>query len=447
MRSAQGLEEMSASDIQKKLDSGSFMTSATRSALTDRLQLLTENDISDRLHFVAKKKEDICVTKNKSVHLDQEMFPDFITTSVNETKNNIDFTKFVEEGDGPSEQVVKSININYSDITNMISSAALLRIKTYYRELGHRIKILDTIRLLRHRDMQNIHKHFKYEELVQHERRLNECICSCEKMEIILASLRKIHKAGNFSTTDLAQKKIFVSYVKEALLNYETELCCIERDIDSIVGNPDAAVIENCIVKVQSVLKKFIRENDPQINCEYYVALHNTVATPTDYTLVLTGISKYCYEDINFGPNFYDVSDKFLQHVTIDQLEKLFDRKYASDWDDYFVLCHSDSKIRINYTIGDKQMIRTGDLNIRDLPADVKVFSTLVFNVSNDSVYLPRNEKKYISNWHYQQNDGVQNKDFVNAVFDELMTNDKHGILKPHMQKSFRVLASKTSRA
>jgi len=456
------IDGMSLEDIQKKLNSGSFMSTNTRQSLTDRLKFLTQNDISDRFHTLSKKRETV-VKKVQTKSINGTMFPDLVALQTDKQKNNIDFTKFAKDENVCHELVDKNINIYYDDILKLYNDFALLRIKLYHNELSNKIKILWTIELLKHPNIKAFHDYFKYDKLKRREEKIIECLSTCEKLNFLceyVKILEKIYTSSTVNDEDLRfitdnRSIIFqIKYVSDFFEKHVEIIQVIEEIIDTLIKRlaertmyPDSTdLMQKIKIYVQYLLKNIIAESDPHIDCEYYVSLHNTVQQPSEYTIMPIGASTNYYVEFDeFAEHQIEIYDRCLREITIDELENVFKEKYNSRCDDFFAINDDNKKIHINYIINDRNSIKTGTLNIVNAPPTMNIFSSMISNKPNNDIFLQRNLKKYGSNWCNKTNQFGTNKQFVDAIFDELIAVD-NGIMKPYMKKSFRNLASKTSR-
>ena len=137
------INDMSAADIQEKLNSGSYMSSNTRKTLTDRLNMLSENG------SYTKKKE-AGAQKPQSKSINDAMFPTFITVE-SKSMNSLDFAKFAKNESSHSQELLnKDININYDEISKIYDDFAFLRLKLYHNELYNKTRILCAIKLVKH---------------------------------------------------------------------------------------------------------------------------------------------------------------------------------------------------------------------------------------------------------------------------------------------------------
>jgi hypothetical protein len=469
------IDDMTVTDIQEKLNSSSFISSNTRQTLTNRLNFLLENDISDRFRTLSKKKE-VIEKKVQSKHIDDTMFPIFMT-GPNKSKSNLDFTKFAKNGEDCSRELIdKNINIGYNDVLEIYDKFAFLRIKLYHNELSNKIRLLHIIKLLKHHDTERFYDHFGYDKLVRREEKIRDCISICEKMIFVRTYIKKIEELYmKLSNEEIFKSVIdnrdFISQVTYSLSDYETHVTTmqsIEDILDILIqrlieqnmsSNQEdreryytnsKELIQKILMDSQHILKNIITCNDPHIVCEYYVSLHYNNQS-SNYLISALGASTNYY--VNFDDEFMshrlEMQDRYLRSITVDQLEKIFKEKYDSKWEDFFVVYDGNKKIHMNCMINDRDSIKTGTFDIINISKDISVFSSMISNddKQNDQSFLPRNNKKYISNWH-QRESGLEcsNKQFIDTIFDQLSELDKHGIMRPQIKNSFRVLASKTSR-
>lgn len=519
--SLSSFSKMTPSEIVNFLNSGKFISPSTRELLENKLKdARLTNKFSALDEFFAlisnkssessnkfKKNE----SKNELEYKLEEDFPKISDKEIS-SKPIIDFNKLNiintnEQNDNFSLFVDNKLLIDYQDIIDLYNFFAIYRIKMYHLILNRKIHIFDSLQFINPSNATIFKMHYNYHYLFEKELEIKKCleiIINLNNLIYILESISIIFKSQN-SILDFKKQSLITEKITNLEINYDYLMNILENDHQEILKHLDVIKqittkikefifyllsndfndklitenylndINNSITNTHILIDKIIKNYDPHINCDYYIEFNNNI----NEKIIPLGLSTYCYldcnDEINLKTNNTYLSNDLLQNITIEDLDKILNKKIYKRPKYFINIWIPDEKIKqmyINYYINTILNFK-GYVQINNLPKNCGVLtSTFGKSVENDNLIIPTEPTNtLINNWlnsrikneiyainrnefnslnpsftkNYRFSDTNKNSFVVDYVFNELLKNDSHYIVNQGMFDSFKELAYYTS--
>lgn len=295
--SSKPIESMTLEECRAELSSGKFMVSSTKKKLTDRIAYLesipaTTNISTNRFYALNDNQntEEYPELKlNKSSSLKKSTTIDYskIISSSTEIKQK---STLLTEG---------KIHIDYSKLMAIYDSAAIYRIRMHYISLNKKISVINLLMLAGNKYVDYIINKYNFTELIFEEKRVYDTL-------LMYISLNKLLETFNECYNIVANKKIrdiseFVdAYYQSIMENYyniylgeynnavSITLYSMNKIVEQLLFATDTEQfinrVKNCIMDIERIIDQLIKENDPHIDCEYYVDIVDDVENPIKLT-------------------------------------------------------------------------------------------------------------------------------------------------------------------
>jgi hypothetical protein len=400
--------------------------------------------------------------------------------------------------------------LSFNEIQKMYNSYAIFRIRLHYVVLNRKINILDTI----DREFPDKGKYFKevfgYNDLILSVKRMEICIMVwmlfndfnllnekntitkyLEKCNTILKTNNLEKIKNDYIYEEIKSLHIRCENIINLMSNCLQKYLSVFRDLseftqiilnDIFTLKNISHLMEKMVTirrKIMDINHQIIMDNDPHIECDYYVQLSakhkfNIIRMLAISSLVFIR----CDSPIDLSTKNKKIDPKELYDITEEKLRNYFNKRINSD--DYYInldmrFCTSPfPKIRylnIYYCIDEEIPNEKIFVKITDLPKNVHVLASVLYNRKlekkidvppipkknklwlNDRSQVPLSVEEYETldpqiKKYYKREDTSKNIFTVDYLFNSLITEDRNNnntFIKPIMLDSFRDLAIQTS--
>lgn len=401
------------------------------------------------------------------------------------------------------------IVIPFHDIQEIYNFFGIYRIRMRYLILNRKMHLLETLNLLNPAKSLIFNRIFDYDDAVVEELHLRKCLTICMNLPFVMECINMLVHLLNECNTNLLSKNIINNLIDEVNCYYE-DIAHIKNlfvddfskyysDIDAymqFIGTvlkkisnatndkilyfiSEASIINS---RIDTLIDKIVFENDPHIDCDYYVSLRNDQGNLFQSYGLSTSIYLSCDDEINLSTQNESMDDIVLSHISEEMFSRFFSKKHFNVFDcdqndAYFMKINLRGRkyqsISINYFMEDILPKAQMTMKIINLPQDSSMYSSVLHNHDLDEkieIVVPM--KVHIDNWtkrathnnlynmseteydlldmsikdNYEYEDTNTNIFMVDCLFDDLMENDELGtIIRPEMRDSFIKLSKMTS--
>lgn len=544
---AKNVSNMTVTEIAIMLNSGQYISAATKKQLQEKLQyernMNRYNALDEFFAIAGSKNEPSTKSKSKKNKNHNDEFPTLDNKSDNHNSHNnaidqknINFGSIVGKKN-PEELIIddkinplfvnNQLVLSWADIDEIYEYYAIYRIRMQHIILNKKIYMIDSIDAMNPGKADIFKKYFNYDRMVGQENQLSNCLnilleirslTNCFKLIIDLltkyrnrlalnelidpAPLKKMLDAINSSYQEIKLiANLFVGPFSKYLDEINKYLDFIENlleNISNITGsigtdkNVSLTILSQASVmylKIDKLIDQIIDDNDPHIECEYYVSLKSSASNPIFPYGLSTSIYLSCDEEIGlsdlcakqqieqdfglFTNKNKSVDKSHIENLTQDEFSNYFAKMKADNNKSHFIkiiLKHPNYRcISLNYDLEEiipvpkasikitglpeNTLLSTSILRNRNLDEKMKIFNTPNINLTNilnrrthNDLYKLSEPELNLFGSDWKDYYSTKNIFVVDYLFNEMLNHDRNNILiNTSMIYSFRDLANKTS--
>lgn len=417
-------------EINSYLNSGKYISSATRKMLEDKLRRNPEN---------RSQKNDIIQPFKQC--LKKEYFPELVkddnqkiekgdigrSSEARNGGNVINYGNIIENNDTiiPSCLIVDNqLTISFKHILQMYDYYAIYRIRLQYLILNRKIHILDSINYLNVTKGQRFKQIFEYHKWMKEEDKIKQCLYTYMILSQIIHYFKELklllvychtylqdHKSlksteidkiiiktkreccgikfipkminGNLSEYLSEYLSMIMLYIK-FIINTVNNIYNLDKDsIDAIISETS----EKCN-DIQSIISKIITINDPDLDCNYVVSIEESADNPIIPQGLATFIYLPCNEEINLSTKNKFICDNKLQVITESELREMFSKSKVGNCYNIIKIYLADKYkfININYVLHNVKIpSKTTRIKITNTDKTISILDTMLTNESTNN--------------------------------------------------------------
>lgn len=442
-------------------------------------------------------------------------FPSLYEKKTQENKTIINFRYVINKGENMDQKKTlfsgDHLILSWYDVQKMYQSYAIFRIRLQYIILKRKISTLNLIEKEYPEKGKHFKDIFKYEDLVLEEEKMRICIMIWMLFEefdlfgeknILAKYLEKCRTSLENNVILEKNKNDDILKIKSLYSQCKNIIGLISKDFQKYIPFfrelldfvnailKETIVIENifCLKNrlstihgmILDTMQQIIMENDPHIDCDYYVQLSAKRKTGPICNLGIgSSVFVLCNSPIDLTTKNKKINYESIDDITEEYLRDYFEKKKPSD--DYYInldmrnykssssITPKSKCINIYYCIDEEIPKEKIFVKIIDLPKNIYVTASILYNYNLerkiDIAPIPGRNKMWLNNRskelmneeeyqsldpqlkkYYKYNDTSKNIFIVDYLFNSLLKEDQNNkYIKPYMLESFRDLAIHTS--
>ena len=466
------MNKMTFDEITAFLNSGQYISVSKKKSLQNKLASMKIDKNFKNVKTKIKPIDDFpCLNQIKPIIANKSENLNFskvlYDTNIDKKPNNL-----VQD---------KNLILSFNDIKSMYDDCAIYRIRLTYLNLNQMINILDEIEKIYPFKGDQFKYIFNYQDLRFKENKMRTCLKIYIVFDLFVNLLANIKNQKN--SLEIKKKYNQFENVKNLLVDgfakYLVHYLEITELFKTWFEKNDVATLSAIKNNINTLNKYIVSDMDPHTSFDYDVYL-STVNKP----MVLKGISGCiylsCQEPISLSLQNKTFDYETLIYLTEKDLLLLFQKQKF--YQDHFIkiyLKNYENIINIHYSFQEKVPNVESEIQITDLPTDAHILTSLINQckssqmnyifptikqnkikqqnkkdwnrkIARDDLYkLSIDEyEKLPEIWRssYSYMESCTNGFTVDYLFNQLLENDRHDIIKQNMFDSFNKLTIENSR-
>ncbi|BCS83045.1 hypothetical protein QLL95_gp1078 [Cotonvirus japonicus] len=332
--------------------------------------------------------------------------------------------------------VGNKIIIPHETIVKLYKFYGIYRIKMLYISLNRQKHILDSVRLVNPKKSIIFDEVFNYSEIVHRESMIKKCLNVCILYQKILSCYKIIlnilsgfqaaknspeiyvQKSEEIIKREFSMANHIIEYLDDTMSKYKPQITEYLLKINNFIADIKSLHNTNILdlsstmsllyFDTEKYLEKIIEDNDPHINCEYYVNMY--VSTPDCFEPVglkyCTSIK--CEDNIDLSTKNKHYNNLMLYHITQEKLREIFNKVKRDNNDDFIRIFYYNpnhsmcNNLNINYNLLEETPFFKMSVEISDLPENSNALTCTIINpileiMDNDIIPYPLFTNKTIN--------------------------------------------------
>lgn len=502
--SGKSIDSMSLTECVAELNSGKFIAGSTKRKLNERIEFLQKisyensnrfnvlNPINIETKKISDTTEDYPILKSSS---DSNLSTSTDSNSNLKRSASIDYSKLISKSSEikkfPSMISNNKIHVDYSHFMNIYNEAAIHRIRMHYITLNRKLSIISLLTHSKNKFTDFIINKYNVKELLFEEKKMYTSLLIIMSLNRLLNNFksgyvvvlnRKIRDIESYvnSYYDSVGENYYNVYLDRYNLAVSGIIYNMNKIVEELIFCTETEQfvnrINSCIIEIEKVIETVISENDPFIECEYYVSICDSVEQPIKITGISGGYYVNTDSSIDTTVELVNIPEKEVDLWDIYQIEYLLNYQETVNRKHILTIynCDKNMPAKLHFNISNRLELSdmTYILVVDNLPSGSKYLTSIYKNlpqipldsiniiqpiINKFAVWIDKNthaidldaENYFSDDDNYTDIDNEYfdtNRNLINKLFEVMLEADLTGeLIDPASVGSFRKLAYETT--